>query len=277
MKLGIVPKLNSPEALQLAKLVLKSAESKGLTAFLDARAKDLLSWDKLFHLGKDSVDMVIVIGGDGTVLNTLHLLKDSEVPVATIRYGRRGFLCDVPPYEYSEMISRIASGNYKLVEYMRLRGEVKGVGTTPPALNELAIVSSGSGRAKVIRLYVHKDDEEVYRRLVGDGVIVATPIGSTAYSLAAGGPVVDPSMRALIVTPLASITLCTRPVILPPNSEIRVTVAKDSPEALLIVDGTFSMTLKPKDSITIREYHKPAKFARFYVGDYYVRIFERCL
>ncbi|MEM2039932.1 MAG: NAD(+)/NADH kinase [Zestosphaera sp.] len=277
MKLGIVPKLNSPEALQLAKLVLKSAESKGLTAFLDARAKDLVSWDKFFHIGKDDVDIVVVIGGDGTVLSTLHLLRDSEVPVATIRYGRRGFLCDVPPYEYSEMVSRIASGDYKLVEYMRLKAEVRGVGATPPALNEIAVVSSGSGRAKVIRLYVHKDDEEVYRRLVGDGVIVATPVGSTAYSLAAGGPVVDPTMRALIVTPLASITLCTRPVILPPNTEVKVTVAKDSPEALLIVDGTFSMTLKPKDSVTIREYHKPAKFARFYVGDYYVRIFERCL
>ncbi|MEM2018844.1 MAG: NAD(+)/NADH kinase, partial [Zestosphaera sp.] len=213
MKLGIVPKLNSPEALQLAKLVLKSAESKGLTAFLDARAKDLVSWDKFFHIGKDDVDIVVVIGGDGTVLSTLHLLRDSEVPVATIRYGRRGFLCDVPPYEYSEMVSRIASGDYKLVEYMRLKAEVRGVGATPPALNEIAVVSSGSGRAKVIRLYVHKDDEEVYRRLVGDGVIVATPVGSTAYSLAAGGPVVDPTMRALIVTPLASITLCTRPVI----------------------------------------------------------------
>jgi NAD+ kinase len=277
VRLGIVPKLNSPEALQLAKLVLKNAESKGLTPFLDSRAKDLITWDKFFHLGKDSVDMIVVIGGDGTVLNTLHLLKDADVPVATIRYGRRGFLCDVPPYEYSEMISRIASGDYKLVEYMRLRGEVRGMEVTPPALNEIAVVSSGSGRAKVIRLYVHKDGDEVYRRLVGDGVIVATPVGSTAYSLAAGGPVVDPFMRALIVTPLASITLCTRPVVLPPDSEIRVTVAKDSPEALLIVDGSYSLALKPKDSVIIREYHKPAKFARFYLGDYYVKIFERCL
>ncbi len=277
VRIGVVPKLNSPEALQLAKLVLKSAENKGLAAFLDARARELVSWDKFFYVGKDSVDMIIVVGGDGTVLNTLHLLGDSDVPIATIRYGRRGFLCDVPPYEYSEMISRIASGDYKLVEYMRLKGEVKGVGETPPALNELAIVSSGSGRAKVTRLYVHKDGEELYRRLVGDGVIVATPVGSTAYSLAAGGPVVDPSMRALIVTPLASITLCTRPVILPPNSEVRVTVARDSPEALLIVDGAFSVTLKPRDSVIIREYRKPAKFARFYLGDYYVRIFERCL
>lgn len=273
----MVPKLNSPEALQLAKLVLRSAESKGLTTFLDSRAKDLISWDRFFHLGRDDVDMIVVIGGDGTVLNTLHLLRDADIPVATIRYGRRGFLCDVPPYEYSEMISRIASGDYKLVEYMRLKSEVNGAGAMPPALNEVAIVSSGSGRAKVIRLYVHKNEEEVYRRLVGDGVIVATPVGSTAYSLAAGGPVVDPSMRALIVTPLASITLCTRPVIFPSNTEIKITVAKDSPEALLIVDGALSTTLRPKDSVIVREYPKPAKFARFYLGDYYVRIFERCL
>ncbi|MEM2005809.1 MAG: NAD(+)/NADH kinase [Zestosphaera sp.] len=277
MKLGIVPKLNSVEALQLAKLVLKHAESKGLAVYLDSRARDLLTWDKFFQLGRDQLDMLVVIGGDGTVLNTLHLLKDAEVPVATIRYGRRGFLCDVPPFEYSEMIARIASGDYRLVEYMRLEGSVRGVTDIPPALNELAIVSSGSGRAKVIRLYVQKDGEELYRRLVGDGLIVATPVGSTAYSLAAGGPILDPLMDALVLTPLASITLCTRPVVLPSQSEVAVTVSRDSPEAVLIVDGAYSVPLKPRDSVIIRKYPKPAKFARFYVGDYYVKIFERCL
>ncbi len=277
MRLGVVPKLNSPEALQLAKLVLKYAESKGMTPYLDVRARELVTWDKLFQIGRDQLDMLIIIGGDGTVLNTLHALRDADVPVATIRHGRRGFLCDVPPFEYSEMISRIASGDYKVVEYMRLEGRVRGVADVPPALNELAVISSGSGRAKVVRLYVRRGDEELYRRLVGDGLIVATPVGSTAYSLAAGGPILDPSMNAIVVTPLASITLCTRPVVLPPDTEVAVTVAVDSPEAVLIVDGAFNVRLKPKDSVTIRRYFKPAKFARFYVGDYYVKIFERCL
>lgn len=277
MKLGIVPKLNSVEALQLAKLVLKHAESRGIATYLDSRAKDLLTWDKFFQLGGDRLDMLVVIGGDGTVLNTLHILKDADVPIATIRYGRRGFLCDVPPFEYAEMIDRIASGDYKLVEYMRLEGRVKGVTGIPPALNELAVVSSGSGRAKVIRLYVQKDGEELYRRLVGDGLIVATPVGSTAYSLAAGGPIIDPLMDALVLTPLASITLCTRPVVLPPHSEVVVTVSRDSPDAVLIVDGAYSVPLKSRESVIIRKYSKPAKFARFYIGDYYVKIFERCL
>lgn len=275
MRIGVVPKFSSPEALALAKKILEYADSKGAEVYLDKRARKVIEWDRIFSVGTDKVDAIIVVGGDGTVLNTLHLLGEDTTPIATIRYGRRGFLCDVPPFEYGTLIDRLLEGNYRVSRYMRLQAiyeELK----IPYALNEFAIVTSGEARAKVARVSVKRDGDELFY-LVGDGVIIAPPVGSTAYSLAAGGPVVDPEMEAIIVTPLNPITFCSRPVVLQPSSQVEVSIAKDSPNMLLIADGAFTVKLKPRDTITVRKAPTPAYFIRLYMGDYYVRLFERCM
>ena len=275
MSIGVVPKFSSHEALKIAQMILEYAEKHGVDAYIDKRAKNLVDWEKDFSLGRDRVDVIIVVGGDGTVLNTLHMLGDDTTPVATIRYGRRGFLCDVPPFEYATLVDRLVEGRYKIVDYMRLVAEYRGT-KLPYVLNEYAVVTSGEARAKVARLYVKKDDEEIFY-LVGDGVVVAPPIGSTAYSLAAGGPVVEPTMEAIIVSPLAPITFCSRSVVLPPDSEVVIRVSKDSPNLLIVADGSYSVTLQPRDEVVIRKAPVPARFARFYLGDHYVRLFERCM
>ena len=276
MKIGIVCKPGSPEALDLASRVLKYIESKGVDAYLDSRLSESLRWDKLFELGRDRVDFVVVIGGDGTVLRTLHLLGDNVIPIITIRYGKRGFLCDVAPFEYKSVIDRLLEGRYKLVEYMRLSGEVKGRYKLNYVLNDYVITTAGAARAKVARVHVMKNDEPIYY-LVGDGVIVSPPLGSTAYNLAAGGPVVDPEMHAIIVTPLAPITFCSRAVVLPPTTSVRVIVSKDSPQLVLIGDGAFTVELDKGDEVIIRKAPTNAVFARFFVRDFYVRLFERCM
>ncbi len=270
-----MPKFNSPQAIELSKRILEYGELNGLSMYIDRRGSKLVEWGKYFTLGKDDLDMIIVVGGDGTVLNTLHLLGDKAIPVATIRYGRRGFLCDVAPFEYTDMIDRIVNGRYRIVKYMRLKAVWRGT-TLPYALNEYAVVTSGSARTKVARVHVWRDSDEIYY-IVGDGVIVAPPIGSTAYSLAAGGPVVEPTMKAIIITPLAPITFCCRPVVLPPECRVRVVVSRDSPPLEVISDGNYSITASPSEEIVISEAPTPALFARFYVGDYYARLFERCM
>jgi len=275
LRVGVVPKFNSPQAIELTKRILDYGELSGLKMYVDRRAARMIDWDRKFTLGKDDVDLIVAVGGDGTVLSTLHLLGDKAIPIATIRYGRRGFLCDVAPFEYTDMIDRIVTGRYKIVKYMRLKATWRGT-TLPYALNEYAIVTSSEARTKVSRIHVWKDSEEIYY-LVGDGVIIAPPIGSTAYSLAAGGPVVEPTMRAIIVTPLAPITFCCRPVVLPPTSTVRVVASRDSPSLEVISDGNYSITIRPGEEITITEAPTPALFARFYMGDYYVRLFERCM
>ena len=275
MRIGVVPKFSSPEALALAKKILEYADSKGAEVYLDKRARKVIEWGRIFSVGTDKVDAIIVVGGDGTVLNTLHLLGEDTTPIATIRYGRRGFLCDVPPFEYGTLIDRLLEGNYRVSRYMRLQAIYEDL-KIPYALNEFAIVTSGEARAKVARVSVKRDGDELFY-LVGDGVIIAPPVGSTAYSLAAGGPVVDPEMETIIVTPLNPITFCSRPVVLPPSSQVVVSIVKDSPNMLLIADGAFTVKLKPRDTITVRKAPTPAYFIRLYMGDYYVRLFERCM
>jgi len=276
LKIGVVCKPGSPEALDLASRVIKYVESKGIDAYLESKLGENLRWDKLFELGKDRVDYIIVIGGDGTVLRTLHLLGDNVIPIITIRYGKRGFLCDVAPFEYKPVIDRLLEGRYRLVEYMRLSGEVKGRCRLNYILNDYVITTAGAARAKVARIHVMKNNEPVYY-LVGDGVIVSPPLGSTAYNLAAGGPVIDPEMHAIIVTPLAPITFCSRTVVLPPNTSVRVVVSKDSTHLVLIGDGAFTVELDKGDEVIIRRAPTNAVFARFFMRDFYVKLFERCM
>ncbi len=275
MKLGVVPKFSSPEALRLAEKLMDYASSKGVDVYLDWRASRLIRWPKTFVLGRDRLDYLVTIGGDGTLLNTLHLLGDAVIPVITIRYGRRGFLCDVAPFEYKVAIDRLLREDFTVIDYMRLVATIKSR-ILPYVLNDYVITTSGELRSKVARIRILKDGEPVYY-LVGDGVIVAPPTGSTAYSLAAGGPVVDPTMEAIIVTPLAPITFCSRSVVVSPNSVITVEVTQESPDLILIGDGNFTIKVQSGEKVEIRKAPKPARIVRFFQGEFYARLFQRCM
>ena len=275
MRIGVVPKLGSPQALTLARRVMEYAEARGIETYLDSRAKEHLTWHRLFTVGRDTLDFIVVIGGDGTVLRTLHMLRDSVIPLITIRYGRRGFLCDVAPFEYKTAIDRLISRDYELVDYIRLKASI-GSARLPYVLNEYAVTTSGDARGKVARLRVLKDEEPIYF-LVGDGVIVAPPAGSTAYSLASGGPVVDPRLDVILITPLAPITFCSRAVVLPSTTTVRIVVSGDSPDLIVLADGIIAAEVGPGEVIEITKAPIPARFARFYLRDYYVRLFERCM
>ncbi|MCC6046723.1 MAG: NAD(+)/NADH kinase [Desulfurococcaceae archaeon] len=276
----MVPKLGSTDALALAVKILEYAESRGLKAYLDSRALNYVEWHPTFNLGRDRVDVVVVVGGDGTILRTLHLLGDMDTPVVTIRYGKRGFLADVPPYDYAIALDRLIDGRYVVHEYMRLEARCRGVERIPYALNEVAVVTSSRARGKVCRLRVMRCQEgrvEGVLSIVGDGVIIATPVGSAAYSLAAGGPIVDPLMRVILVTPLAPISLCSRPVVLPENSTVLVEVSGDSHEVELYVDGVMTALREPGDSVEVLKAPRPARVIRFFYEDFFSKVFERCL
>ena len=276
----MVPKLDSREAIALAVRILEYAEGKGLKAYLDSRALRYVEWSPIFNLGRDPVDVVVVVGGDGTILRTLHLLGDWDTPIVTIRYGKRGFLADVPPYDYAVALDRLVEGRYSVHEYMRLEARCRGVERVPYALNEVAVVTSSKVRGKVCRLRVVRYQEGQVERVlsvVGDGVIVATPVGSAAYSLAAGGPLVDPLMRVMLVTPLAPISLCSRPLVLPETSAVLVEVSRDSHEVELYVDGVLVTLREPGDSVEVLKAPRPARMIRFFYEDFFSRVLERCL
>lgn len=228
----------------------------------------------VFSLRRPEVDVISVIGGDGTLLRTLHRLQDSRVPIMTIRMGRRGFLLDVTPIEVPHRVRDLFEGRYSVVEYLRLKAST-GSGELPPALNEVVVHLARLERSKVVRLKIFKDDKMLFY-MEGDGAIIATPVGSTGYSLSAGGPVLDHALEGFVITPLAPVQTWLRPLVVDASSSIAVAVAEDSIESVAVADGQASLKLSPGDRIVIRAHEEPARIIRFHdISLIYDRLFPR--
>lgn len=274
MRVGIVAKPGDKTISKILYTVVSSLIEHDVEVLLDPIAASCIQAKSMntFDLLRETPDIIIVVGGDGTLLRTVQLLGDRQPAIMTIRYGRRGFLLDVSPYEIKERIRDLVEGRYFIVRYMRLQAEIIDRGVkTPYALNEVAVVQS---EFKVVRLHLLKDDEPVYS-MDGDGVIIATPVGSTAYSLSAGGPIVDPEVEAIIITPLNPLQLYLRPIIVPPNSKITVGIRSDSPVATLLVDGQYSIRVEPGETINITKAPTPVRIIRFQKVPVYEKVFER--
>ncbi len=267
MRVGFVAKRGSPKAYDLTKELIEYSEKElGFNVFVESEICEDIQWNKCFNLGVDDIDVVVVIGGDGTLLRALHKMNDRIIPIMTIRMGRRGFLLDVPPFEAKQRLKDLAEGRYHIVNYMRLRASIhRDMGSDlelPQALNEIVIQSWGPTKTKIIRLTIEVDEEELYA-VDGDGVIVATPLGSTAYSLAAGGPIVDCELEGIVVTPLAPLQFYAKPVVLAPNKRIYVRVAHGSGPGAVVVDGQSVEVVRPEDIVVVEKSPFPAKIIRF--------------
>lgn len=210
----------------------------------------------------EELDLLITLGGDGALLGGARWAGPAGTPVLGVNLGRLGFLTAITFEEMEQALQRIVSGDFVLDTRMAL--EVRSVhetGSSDPyyALNDAVLHKGGLVRMVPVRLWV--DDEEVglYR---ADGVIVGTPTGSTAYSLSAGGPILDPRQDAIVVTPICPHTMAVRPLVLPPGSEITVEVGSASEEIILTIDGQTGSTLKPGDRVTVRKAEQPVRLVR---------------
>ncbi len=202
-------------------------------------------------------DMILALGGDGTVLNICNRMGSRQKPVLGIRFGHKGFLAEVLPEEMEAAIERLALRRYTLSERMRVEADVFRGGRRSRkliALNEVAIHAGPI--ARVVDVDVKVDGEQVLA-YDGDGIIVATPTGSTAYSLAAGGPIVAQDVQAMLVTPVSPHTLAARPLVVGPESEIEVLVRCRERSAAVTADGQDLCKLRSGDSIMVRRHKTP--------------------
>ena len=200
-----------------------------------------------------TADLVIVLGGDGTLLGVARLIGDRETPILGINLGGLGFLTEITTDEAHETLSRIVAGAYEVDRRITLeavveRGTDGGRGEQFRALNDIVIVKRELGR--MLDLHVVADNKPFcsYR---ADGLIVATPTGSTGYALSAGGPIVFPNLRVLVLAPICPHTLSNRPVVLPDSFELELRVKSDDHGAMLTCDGQESAQLGPSDTIRV--------------------------
>lgn len=182
-------------------------------------------------------DFVIVIGGDGTILNAAHDYCKKGTPILGINTGGLGFLTDVTFRELPAILDQIRQGRYTIENRMMVQATFNKASLF--ALNDISIVTKIPGRAVELSATINK--EHLYHFLA-DGIIIATPTGSTAYSLATGGPILIPSTEGLIITPIAPHTLSVRPMVLPADSIIKMSIGKKG-KAILVADGQHSKTI----------------------------------
>ena len=200
-----------------------------------------------------AVDLILVLGGDGTMIATARMIEDLEVPVLGINYGGLGYLTEFRIEELYSALGSILDGNYRLDKRVMLRTlHQRGdeVVNRNRVLNDVVI--NKSALARIIEIDVYLNDQFV-NSFRADGLIVSTPTGSTAYNLSAGGPVIFPSMNAIVITPICPFTLSNRPIVVPDDAVIELLLKTDQEDVALTLDGQVGIPLKIGDRVVIQK------------------------
>ncbi len=199
----------------------------------------------------DKIQLLIVLGGDGTLLSATRALGGRQVPVLAVNLGGLGFLTSVTREEIYPLLDQVLAGNYHVSERMMLNADIlrNGQGAERQcALNDAVINKAALARMLDFDLYIDRAHVGLYR---ADGLIVATPTGSTAYSLAAGGPIVHPHLDAFVITPICPHMLTNRPLVIPDTAQVEIDIAAAEEPVYLTLDGQTGCQLQPRDRVAI--------------------------
>ncbi|HET9438557.1 MAG TPA: NAD(+)/NADH kinase [Longimicrobiales bacterium] len=214
----------------------------------------------------EEVDLLITLGGDGTLLRGARLVAREHKPILGVNLGYLGFLTSIAPPELESGLSRILSGDYWLDVRFTLDAFVVGkngsVGPTYVALNDAVLHKGGVARVIRLAVFIGKDREEI-GSYSADGIILATPTGSTAYSLSANGAIVVPTVDCIVATPICPHSLVLRPLVLPASEEIVVEVRPPANELMLTVDGQDGEPVKAGDHLIVRRGEATVPLVRF--------------
>lgn len=257
-RIGVALKATSDEAVTLGRRLLDELGREGIECLVDAESARALGIpDGVERLSlAASVDLVVVLGGDGTLLSVCrgHL---GGTPVLGINMGTLGFLTEHPPESLFSVLGAVLEGRASYERRERLEVTVAAPGRDPVTrlvLNDAVVNKSALARMIVLSLHVN---EEFVSRFRADGLIVATPTGSTAYNLSAGGPILYPTLEVALITPICPHTLTNRPLAVPLDSVIEVRLESPSEEVWLTLDGQEGFPITPGDTVVIRRCQEP--------------------
>jgi NAD+ kinase len=260
-RIGIVLKPHQPEALKTICELVEWLAERGIKVVGGPE----LEQERIAHQTgcsveevpteriANEVDLMLVLGGDGTMIATARMIADQEVPVIGVNYGGLGYLAEFRIEELYTGLEAVLSGNYRLDKRVMLEVELRrddDLLTSNRVLNDVVINKSALARIIEIETYFNRQFVNSFR---ADGLIVSTPTGSTAYNLSAGGPMIFPSMNAVVITPICPFTLSNRPIVVPDNSEIELRLKTDHEEVALTLDGQVGFPLKIGDLVVIRK------------------------
>ena len=236
---------------------------------LEKRSAEVLdvSWCSPDDIIYEKADMIIVLGGDGTVLSASRLAGEREIPIMGIHMGRLGFVTEINPDELEDVLAAALDQTLPIQRRMRLECEIidrDGQSVYKRhALNEIALSKGAIARMIEFEVYVGAELVSYYR---ADGYLVSTPTGSTAYALSIGGPLVSPEMRLMILAPISAHSLNAREMIVPAESEVRIKLLGERQDIFVTYDGQIGRNMQPGESLLIRQtnfdtllYHLPKR------------------
>lgn len=268
MKVGLVIK-DLKEATALGREIREYLAARGVEVEVEEASAARLGV-RGPRLEEVEADLIVLLGGDGTILKTVAKTEGKEIPILGINFGTMGFLVEIQPKDWREALERVLRGDYTVEAKRKLAVRLNGreVGE---ALNEAVVISSMPVRMLHLQVAV---DGEMVQDLRADGVIVSTPTGSTAYSYSAGGPILDPRVEGLVVTPICPFEPGIRPIVVPASSEIKVRLLRSKGEATIVVDGEHRGKVAPEGEVIFTSSGRNALFVKL-GKDFYGRIRER--
>lgn len=267
-RIGIVSKINSREAVDIGTKVASYLESNGLEVVYSGEIAKKAGAESVLPENLNA-DMVVVVGGDGTILRTVQNV--GQTPVLGIKVGVLGFLCETSPELWKDAIDRVISNRFYLEFRTKLKPSHNGI-SCPEVLNEVLVTTAKP--SKILSLSVSKDSEPLLRGKA-DGVMVSTTTGSTAYALSAGGPIIDPQLDAMQVTFICPLATGLRPTLIPTSSRVEIEVNAGWSSAICVLDGQSSFGVKAGEPVVIERSSKPAVFVRLGKSNFYKRISEK--
>jgi NAD+ kinase len=260
-KIGVIVRPDQPEAIKLICRLIEWLKSRGIELFItpdvDRAQVEAVTGCATPVLDKnqmaETVDLIIVLGGDGTMIATARLLLDREIPVLGVNFGRLGYLAEFRVEELIPAVELILKGEYRIDRRVQLSAELhreKSLKSKGRVLNDVVI--SKSALARIIEIEAWLDGRFV-NSFRADGLIISTPTGSTAYNLSAGGPIIYPSMNAIVITPICPHTLSNRPLLVPDNAQIELYLKTPNEEVVLTLDGQVGYSLEVGDRIVVNK------------------------
>jgi len=270
-KIGIIIKPRKPEAKDVLNKLITWLESHKIEAVLDVDTANIVNIKSKYQKSQIAslVDMIIVLGGDGTLLGVARLTIEKGIPILGVNLGGLGFLTEVTLDELYPTLEKVINGEFIIDERMMLMTHIHRQGETlaqSPVLNDIVINHGVVARMIILDIFVNS---QFVTSLRGDGLIISTPTGSTAYSLSAGGPIIHPTVSAIMLTPVCPHTLTNRPIVIPSNVKIEAILKTEDEGAMVTFDGQVGFSLKKEDIVEVHSAEARVKLIRSPEKNYY--------
>lgn len=263
--IGIIPNLFKDKDLEVTLKITNWFNQQGIKPYIADKIAHQIEGETVAVREEELYELcdgLIVIGGDGTILGVAEAASIRDIPILGINLGRLGFLADIEPYEIEQALERLISKQYEIEERMMLRATIIGTDGNKNvfhALNDVNVTRGSFSRLVEFEICVNDELSDIYP---ADGVIVATPTGSTAYNLSAGGPIMVPQASAYVVTPICPHTIYSKSVILCDKDKVRIKTLEETKDMALSLDGKLKMYLTSQDEVYIERSPYVAKLIK---------------